>query len=112
MNHDKTSTTEETIQLPTFAVRKIGDRIMTRCIGTFTLKLSSDTKSHTKGSIDIEGRTIPILSSSLVSRVPDKSIDHGSCLLLLETDQSTDNFKIGYFVNDLFDIPKITKEII
>lgn len=69
MNHDKTSTTEDTIQLPTFAVRKIEDRMITRCIGTFTLKLNSDT-------------------------------------------QSTDNFKIGYFVNDLLNVPEIAREII
>ena len=112
MNHDKTSATESTIQLPTFAVRRIGDRIMTKSIGIFTLKLNSNTKSRTRGSIDIEGQTIPIMSSSSVSRIPDKAIDHGSCLLLVERDQLTDNFKIGYVVNDLLDVPKVTKEII
>lgn len=110
VNNDTTSATQETIQLPAFTARNTGDRIITRCLGSLTLKLNSNSKSHTRGTVDIEGQTIPILSRSPMSRKPDKVIDHGSCILLLEAGQPHANYKIGFLVDDVLDIPHIAKE--
>ena len=110
MNNNTTSVTKESIQLSTFAARNTGERIITRCLGKFTLKLNSNAKSSTRGAVDIEGQTIPILSRSLMSRKPDKAIDENSCILLLETGQPSANYKIGFLVDDVLDIPRIAKE--
>ena len=110
MNHNTPPMTENTIQLSAFAARNTGERIITKPLGTLTLKLNSSGVSCTKGTIDIEGQTIPILSRNLMSRKPQKAIGHHSCILLLEAGQHPARYKVGYLVDDILDIPHIAKE--
>lgn len=110
MNHDTNSTTEDTIQLPAFVARNTGEHIITKSFGTLTLKLNSNGNSSIKGTIDIEGQTIPILSRSRMSLKADKAMGNNSCILLLEIGQPPTNYKVGYIVDDVLDIPHIARE--
>lgn len=109
MTNDKIFVTEDTVRLLAFGARKTSERTIIKCLDMLTIKLNSDTKSHTKGSIKIKGQTIPILPNKLSHGKPNTAISEGASILLLDGNQSFTNFQFGVIVDDILNIPKITK---
>ena len=111
MNNNKASAEERTIDLTTFATRRTDGSIVIKNIGVFQLKLACKSDSHTRGTINIAGKTLPILSSQHTS-LSQNEINEDSCILLLDADPSFSNFKIGIIVDDITQITKIANDFI
>ncbi|MBW8017656.1 MAG: hypothetical protein FVQ82_15875 [Planctomycetes bacterium] len=112
MNDNKSPTSKKTIDLATFATRRVGKDLVIKTIGVFKLKLRCDSNSHTKGTINIAGKTLPILSNQYSTSLSKNEIDKDSCILLLDANQSFLDYRVGILVDSVAEIAKVAKDFI
>ncbi len=112
MNDNISSTEKKTIDLATYATRRINNGVVIKTLGVFQLKLRSDGDSHTKGTINIAGKTLPILSDRRSTNLSQNEISKDACILLLDADQSFFDFRVGILVDSVAEIAKVAKDFI
>ena len=103
---------KKTIDLATFATKRVGNSVVIKTIGVFQLKLRCDGNSQTKGTINIAGKTLPILSNQYSTSLSKNEIDKDSCILLLDVDQSLFDYRVGILVNNVAEIARVAKDFI
>ena len=112
MNDNKSSTNKKTIDLATYATRRINNGVVIKTIGVFQLKLRCDSNSRTRGTINIAGKTLPILSNQYSTSSSKNEIGKDSCILLLDADQSFFDYRVGILVDSVAEIAKAAKDFI
>ena len=112
MKDNNSLTKKKTINLATFATRRVGNSVVIKTIGVFQLKLRCDGKSRTKGTINIAGKTLPVLSNKHGTNSSRDEIDKDSCILLLDASQSFFDYRVGILVNNVAEIAKVAKDFI
>lgn len=112
MNDNKSPTNKKTIDLATYATKRINNSVVIKTIGVFQLNLRCDRKSRTKGTINIAGKTLPILSNQHSTSSSKNEISKDSCILLLDEHQSLFDYRVGILVDSVAEIAKVAKDFI
>jgi len=103
---------QRNITLAAFAARRTDNGVKIKEMGQIELKLSKNLLSHTRGTVTIKNKTLPIVSCVQIHKFPQRVIDENSCILLIADDPSFTTFKLGILVNDITEITKVAHDFI
>ena len=103
---------QRVVSLAAFAGKKTDNGIMIKEMGLVELKLSENLRSHTRGTIMIDGKILPIVSSDQTPKLPQREINENSCILLIGGDCQYAAFKLGVLVNNTSEITEVAHEFI
>ena len=101
---------QRVLSLAAFAAGKTDNGVKIKEMGEVELKLSDNFSSHTRGTINIAGKTLPVLSSDQMPQIQHSEITEDSCILLLDSNTSSTEFKVGVLVNDVSEIIKVAHD--
>ncbi|MCF7955906.1 MAG: chemotaxis protein CheW [Phycisphaerae bacterium] len=112
MNGNKFPAKKITIDLATYVTRKIGNGVVIKIVGVFPLKLRYEGNSRTIGTVNIAGKTLPVLSTQQSTGSSQKEVGKDSCILLIEAEKSFFDYKVGILVDSAGEIAKVAKDFI
>jgi len=112
MNDNEFPAEKTTVDLATYVTRKISNGVVIKTVGVFPLKLRYEVNSRTMGTVNISGKTLPVLSKQESSGSSQKEISKDSCILLIEAEGSFFDYKVGILVDSVGEIAKVAKDFI
>ncbi len=104
------------VSLYAFIAQRTDKDIFIKKIGKLEIIMPVGFCSHAKGSVIINGKTLPIEASSglntansagTVGTITQREIDDESCIILFK---SGSQYKFGILVNDATEILKVVRE--
>lgn len=112
MNDSESSAQKRTVDLATYVTRRISNGVVIKTVGVFPLKLRYESNSRTMGTINIAGKTLPVLSKQQNTGSSQIEISKDSCILLIEAEESFFDYKVGILVDCVGEVAKVAKDFI
>jgi len=112
MNDNKSPTEKRIIYLATFATRRGSNGVVIKTVGVFPFKIRYEGNSRTMGTINIAGKTLPVLSKQQNIGSSQNEISKDSCILLIEAEESFFDYKVGILVDSVGEVAKVAKDFI
>jgi chemotaxis signal transduction protein len=86
--------------------------VVIKKVGVFPLKMRDEGNSRTMGTINIAGKTLPVLSKQQSTSSSQIEISKDSCILLIEAEESFFDYKVGILVDCVGEVAKVAKDFI